>query len=413
LHDFLVCLGRSGDARVMKVAIVHVGYMTRGGEDVCVENEYQALRTELRNVLLINPKNDPSLAAIENAILAPFQNRLMKKVERQITDFHPDVLHVHNVFPTLSPRLFQFAVRQGIRTVLTLHNFRPLCLNGLFLTPKGETCERCTGEHYQQGIIRGCYRDSRLSSALMATHLWKASKEGWYDDVDLFIAPSIFLRNKFIAGGFLSDRIVFQPHFQPNLPHISPISGKGYVLFLGRLSIEKGLRWLIKAFQSPRYGLKLLIAGTGPMENEVRAAVNASIEFKGYVTGEKKDELIQGADLLVIPSVFYENSPMTIVEANGWGVPVLVNDNGGLKNIARPGENGQMYLHNNEESFWKQVRLILDHPEQRQRSQDYARTHFSEKQFLKQRLSLYEGLVANATQARLRIDSQGIYNASV
>jgi len=377
----------------MKLLIVHNRYIHRGGEDVCVDNEIGALRQAGVAIVDFQVQSDASLIRKTQGLSSPFSNQFQKNLLDIMHRERPDILHAHNLFPLLSPRVFAQAKRQSIATVLTLHNFRPLCLNGLFLTPDHEVCERCLPGNYWPGIVRGCYRDSPLQSLWLASHLTLAKWQSWYDQVDQLIAPSEFLKNKFIEAGWSGSRIEVQGHFIPDLTTQTPIPPDPYILYLGRLSEEKGVPWILDVFRDPPMPIKLLIAGQGPLEERVRQGCGPHISYSGYLEGKAKEKALRHALALVMPSECYENFPLAVAEANAWGVPALVCDEGGLKELVRPGVNGERFARRDMPSFWSAVERIIPPNHEvdfRRSAQDYARERFSKDRFLTRRLALYD-----------------------
>src|SRR5438128_465220 len=138
----------------MKILVVHNRYIVPGGEDRCVANEVSALRNRHVEASEFIVENQASFSAAARALMAPFGRGEVANFVRTLRAFRPDIVHAHNLYPILSPRVFEIAHQAGARTVLTLHNYRPLCLNGLFLTPENEICERCAGGDYRPGIQR-------------------------------------------------------------------------------------------------------------------------------------------------------------------------------------------------------------------------------------------------------------------
>lgn len=379
--------------RKKSILILHNGYLHSGGEDSCVDNEISAL-SEISDFQIsqLRTKTIGTWQDMANAVFSPLGLGLESILEKQLRIDKPDILHVHNLYPQFSPRMFKIAKQIGVKTVLTLHNYRPLCLNGLCLTPKKEVCERCAGGNFWHGIIRGCYRGSRLQSSGLATHLHLSQREGWYDFVDCFIAPSEFLRRKYSHYNYPAERIVVQGHFLPHMPIEDPFPPEPYLLYLGRLSEEKGVPWLLDVFSQPLYPIQLKIAGKGPLEKDVSEKVSSSIDYIGYIEGDVKEQWIRRATALVLPSDCYENFPMIVGEANAWGVPVIVANHGAMPEMIVPGLNGESYNPHDQASFWDTVNRLLQRNtmEHRKRCQEYARETFSKKKFQDRRILLYK-----------------------
>ncbi len=379
----------------MKVLVAHNAYIHRGGEDLCVERETAALQEAGIDVSVYQPLNQSRASSYIAAMQAPLGGGDEEQLENILKQNRPDILHAHNLFPLLSPRIFRVAGELGTKTVLTLHNFRPLCLNGLFMTPDLETCERCANGSYFPGIQRGCYRGSTLQSAGLAAHLW--SQRDAYKQVNRFIAPSAFLRNKFVHYGFDQNKIKVQGHFLPEMPMTPPSDPDPYILYLGRLSDEKGVRWLLSTFAAGKNPLRLKIAGSGPLEKEVlQASQQGTLDFLGYLTGTEKTAILRKAAAVVIPSECYENFPLVVPEANAWGVPVVAADHGGLHDLIIPGQNGFLYPARDTASFWQAIESVARTSSARDlriKTQLYAKTTYAKDLFLKQRLKIYLDLL--------------------
>jgi len=379
---------------VLNLFIVHNAYIHPGGEDVCVKREIDALSEAGCAVRSFIPRNVSGIQTALDAGGAPWGLAQEARIESILKSDPPDILHVHNLFPALSPRLFLEAKRKGIKTVLTLHNFRPLCLNGLFLTPAGEVCRRCAGGNFMPGVLRGCYRGSRIQSSGLATHLLISRAQDWYDAVDQYIAPSRFLKDQFVQNGFPENRIQVQGHFDPGSFPSQPAAAEPYALYLGRLSPEKGILWLMDAFDRPGIpNVKLVIAGSGPLEDKIRSRASKAVAFKGFTGGADKDSLLRRASVLVMASECFENFPLVVMEANRFGVPVLVPGEGGMAELIRPGVNGELYTRHDFDSFNSGLgRIRAGAMGQREQTLRYAEERFSKPGWVKQRLHQYESL---------------------
>lgn len=378
------------------IAIVHNAYRHKGGEDSVVENEVQALQRAGCRVDTFRPETPRGPKALLSSVAAPFGKGVQGDLERWLANSGAQILHVHNLYPLLSAKVFAVAQRLQMKTVQTFHNFRPLCLNGLFLTPQGEICERCpTQSSYHPGIVRGCYRESRLQSAALAGVLVGAKRNRWYDAVDRFIAPSQFLRDRYVHYGWSESKIEVQPHFLPEFSSAPQDTPENYVVYLGRLSEEKGVRWLVETFMKAQPEIPLCLAGDGPLRAWVERRTSERIRYLGRVVGQTKQDLLRRAAALVLPSECYENFPMAVIEANAEGTPALVASLGGMKELAHKGSN-MSYLPRSMDSFVSSLRAL--HPRQqslasRQNRASVTRAQFSRDQFLTHRLKLYRDLI--------------------
>jgi len=267
------------------------------------------------------------------------------------------------------------------------------------MTPKGEVCERCAPGNPVHGVVRSCYRSSFIQSAGIATHLTLASVRHWYEDVDLFIAPSQFLKAKYVSYGFPEKKITVQGHFVADWPKEPVGTAQNDVLYLGRLADEKGLRWLIDLFTRSTSSGLLNIAGDGPLRAWIEGLRHPRIHYLGYLKDEAKAKIFQTSLALVLASRCYESFAMVVAEANSYGVPAIVPNHGAMAESVVPGKNGEHYLADNSESFWHAlngVRERFSKPGSRETLKKWAHDRFSIETFVKTRIPLYQNVVSSA-----------------
>ena len=272
------------------------------------------------------------LFRVGRALLASAWNRHNYRLLRAaIRRLRPDVVHVHNVWFALSPSVLGAAHDEGVPTVMTLHNFRLLCVGGTLLRD-GTPCEQCVGRPPWPGVAHGCYRDSPIQSALLARMLQHNRRRGtWVRDVDAFVALTEFCRRKFVQGGLPARRIVVKPNFLPD-PGAATLGGSGAV-FVGRLSVEKGPHTLVEAWrQLPE--VPLTVVGDGPMRNTLERRVkregSGAVRFAGERDRKNCFQSIREGAVLVMPSVWYEGFPRTLVESFALGRAVIASRLGSL-----------------------------------------------------------------------------------
>jgi glycosyltransferase involved in cell wall biosynthesis len=261
-----------------------------------------------------------------------WSRRAAAHVRQRAAEFRPDVIHAHNLYPMLSPSVLRGA---GAPVVVTLHNYRLLCLPATFLRD-ATTCEDCLGKTPWRGVVHRCYRDSAAGSAALATSLAVHRGLGTFERVGAFLAVSDFVRAKHIEAGFPAERIRVKPNFVTPLPRRT---GAGdYFLFLGRLSPEKGLDRLVSVWRD--VPARLVVVGDGPERGRLEAAASGAVEFHGAVAPEQVPGYLENARALVLPSICYEGAPRTVVEAFAAGVPVIANRKGALPTIVEEGDTG-------------------------------------------------------------------------
>jgi glycosyltransferase involved in cell wall biosynthesis len=261
-----------------------------------------------------------------------------------VLDAAPDVAHVHNTWFTLSPSVIAALHRANVPVVMTLHNYRMVCVNALVFRD-GHPCTDCVGRSPLPGVRHRCYRDSALQSAVAAATLsFNRARRTWVSSVDRFIAPSRGLRDTLVAGGLPADRFIIRPHAVADAgPRTRPPSSSSTVLCVGRVSSEKGVDVLLDAWARARpTGLELLVVGDGPMRAELERRAIGGVRFTGWRSHEEVRELMLGARALVFPSVCFEVFPMTLVEAMSSGLPVIASAHGGSAEIV--GQVGTEWL---------------------------------------------------------------------
>lgn len=348
-----------------RVLLVHNAYQHRGGEDAVVEAETALLRAHGHAVEVYIRSNDDvdGLSPLSLARQTLWSGRTARELAQLIGRFRPDVVHAHNTLPLISPSLYWAAARAGVPVVQTLHNFRLMCLNALFLR-EGRVCEDCTGRLPWRGVARGCYRDSRAASAALAGMLTLHRGLGTYrHKVARYIALNEFCRGKFIEGGLPAQRVVVKPNFVDwaDGPALGQEGARQGLLFVGRLSVEKGVSTLAEAMRRcPDACLR--VAGEGPQAGLLDGA--AGVTRLGSLPGEAVRQEMRRARALVVPSIWYENFPRTIVEAFACGLPVIASRIGALAEIVRDGQTGLLFEPGDAGDLADKMAWAQAHPQQ-------------------------------------------------
>jgi glycosyltransferase involved in cell wall biosynthesis len=352
----------------MKILAVHNRYQQAGGEDSVFRNEIELLRSGGHDVAVLEENNDrikgtaAQIAAAAHAVWSRYGQRRMAEA---IIRVRPDVVHVHNFFPTLSPAIFWTCGEHRVPAVWTLHNFRVACANGL-LFRDGQVCEKCLGASPLPAIRHGCYRGSRAASAAVAAMIATHRTIGtWRYKVDRFIALTDFARDKVIAAGLPADRVVVKPNFVP-APEGAPLDARqraGF-LFVGRLSPEKGVRMLVEAWRGD--GDLLTIVGDGPDAQQLRKIAPGNVRFTGHLEKGALSRLMARSLAIIVPSLWYETFGMTAVEAMANGTPVIAARIGGPASFVEEGISGSLFEPGNRQSL---IEVVRNWPREGQRLQ--------------------------------------------
>ncbi|MHB1411848.1 MAG: glycosyltransferase family 4 protein [Thermoleophilia bacterium] len=259
---------------------------------------------------------------------------------------HPDVAHCHNIYHHLSPSILPPLQKRGIGIVMTLHDYKLMC-PALRFYNGGGVCERCRPLHYGSCFSGKCVKGSRAASLLCAVEMfYHDATKAYTGRIDRFIAPSRFMADKLLERDVPPGKVVVIPNFIDTASWQPGEGERDYVLFAGRMSLEKGVETLIRAMAKlPDIPLK--IAGTGMLEREYRTITHElgarNIEFLGFRSEEEIRRLTQGARFTAVPSEWYENAPMTILESFACGTPVVGARIGGIPELVREGQTGMLF----------------------------------------------------------------------
>lgn len=349
----------------MHILLVHNEYIHKGGEDVVLSNETALLQAHGHRVTVATVSNrsiDGAWAQLKTAVYAansPFGAAWMRQ---QLAATKPDVVHVHNFFPLLSPSIYRVCNDAAVPVVQTLHNYRTICANAM-LTRNDGPCELCVSGSPYQGVRYRCYRQSAVATLPLARMIAKNRAAGtWQNRVDRFIALTGFARSRFLAAGFPADKVVAKPNFVADPgPSVAPNDG-GAALFVGRLAAEKGIETMMRAWET--LDVPLVVAGDGPMRPLVDGAASPQVTALGWKTGAEIAQEMRRARFLVMPSTWYEGFPMTLVEAFALGRPVLVSRLGSMAEVVEDGVNG-LHVNPGDPADWaEKVRWAHAHPDE-------------------------------------------------
>jgi glycosyltransferase involved in cell wall biosynthesis len=354
----------------MKIVLVHNFYRQAGGEDAAFEQERRLLECAGHDVIVYRRSNQEmeglsilgQISLIKRCVWADDTQR---EFARLLARENPDLVHVHNTLVVISPSVYGACRDRGVPVVQTLHNFRLMCPAATFYRD-GKVCEECVEHSLWRGVYHGCYRDSRPTTAAVALMLaYHRRVRTWNELVDCYIALTEFSRNKFIAAGLPADKIVVKPNFLDPDPGERAQPGQ-YALFVGRLSPEKGVSTLLQAWEEFPEHYALHIVGDGPdradLEAQARQRHLAGITFRGHLSHAETIAEMKGAQFLIMPSVCYENFPMTFAESFACGTPVICSRLGGMEEIVADHRTGLHFTAGDAENLAQKLRWALTHP---------------------------------------------------
>jgi glycosyltransferase involved in cell wall biosynthesis len=354
----------SGDLP-QRILFVHADYRQRGGEEAVVEAESALLRSnghvveELRFDNAAWAISGGPVARLRLGLETVWSSRARRRIRRTADGFRPDLVHVHNTFPSASPAIYS-ALPKDVPVVQTLHNYRLVCPAGT-LFRAGGPCTDCLGRAVPwPGIKHACYRDSMSQSAVVATMLATHRLLRTWSRVDAFVALNPRMRDLMISGGLPGDRIRTVPNFLEPDPGAGTGARAGF-LYVGRLTEEKGIRTLLEAARA-RPGL-VRVAGDGPLASvAVEAAARGMIEYLGHREPATLIEDIRSATALVVPSIWFEPFGMVILEAFAAGTPVIASRIGAIPDIVDDGETGLLVDPGDAEALAWAMGWAVDNP---------------------------------------------------
>ena len=390
---------------MLRILLVHNYYQQPGGEDQVFTAEADMLESRGHRVIRYVERN--SRIANRNAVSAAVDAVWSSKSVRSFSDLlhrhKPDLVHFHNTFPLISPAAYYAVQRNDVPVVQTLHNFRLLC-PGATLFREGRPCEECIEKKsLRPAIVHACYRASRPATAAVATMLTVHRAIGtWRRKVDLYIALSEFARRKFIEGGLPASRVVVKPNF------VSPDPGVGdgsrqYALFVGRLSVEKGIAVLASAWRELSQ-IPLIVAGDGPLSG---MEWPCGATWIGRQPREKILALMREAYVLIFPSECYETGPLTVLEAFACGLQVIASNLGSIAERVTHQRTGLLFNPGDAADLARKVRWAFEHPDAVEGMRAAARREFEEKYTAETNYKMLIGIYEEAIErARKRHNAQ-------
>jgi glycosyltransferase involved in cell wall biosynthesis len=394
----------------LRIVVVHNRYRSAqpSGENLVVEQEADLLRAAGHEVVPYLRSSDeiagfslPRRTLVPGRVVWSPEDR--GRLARLLGEVRPDVVHLHNTFPLISPSVIEACRGRGVPVVATLHNFRLMCANAQLLRD-GRPCDLCVGHIPWRGVAHRCYRGSAGASIPVAVGIQvHRSRQTWTRGVTIFIALTEFVRQQYLAGGFPGDRIRIKPNFVPR-PRRGRAGAGSYFLYLGRLSAEKGVDVLLDAWD-PELG-RLLVVGDGPARAELEARAGRhgdSVEFLGTQPRERCMELLTDARALVIASRVHETFGLVAVEACAHGVPAVAPASPAFPELIRDGQTGLLFSPGDPEDLRRRLRQLLD-PDRSMRMGVRARQRY-EADYTPERnlatlLAIYREAIARPTPAR-------------
>ena len=366
----------------MKILQLHNLYIYKGGEDTVVELEKNLLTEHGHSVFQLKRENKGEIKNFVDKFSVAknlsYSNYSKELVDKEIKKFRPNVVHVHNFFPLWTASIFDACIDNNIPTVLTLHNYRTICANGLFFR-KNKVCEKCLNHSSYYSVLYGCYQNSRFKSIPVAKMITNNQKKNvWKTKINRFIVFTNFAKNKYIQANFPKSKIRVKPNYNPTQILSTKINEelKKNCIYVGRISEEKGITTLLKAWKNINFPLKIF--GDGPLKHLVQKN-QSNITFLGHQPKNIIIEEMKFAKFLIFPSECYEGFPMTILESFASSLLVLASNIGSVGEIVKDKHNGILFEPGSITDLGEKINWILTNPEECKKIKQNALNEFSLK----------------------------------
>lgn len=365
----------------MKILQVNKFFYLKGGSEAYLFSLIDGLKKSGRNVAefaMHDPKNHQSdwsdfftspvdydttnlWKKIQFAGRIIYSVEARNKIGRLLDKFRPDIVHLHIFQHQLSPSIIPEIKKRNIPIVYTAHDLKSVCPNYKMLS-HDRVCEKCKGQKYYNCLINKCVKNASLKSLInvieMYFHLWSS----YYELIDIIITPSNFYRKKLIEFRFSEKKVIHIPNFVDKNLFSPSYTHDGYFIYLGRLSEEKGILTLLDAMKLVPNG-KLVIIGTGPLEDKIRSKISSSglsnIELVGFQSGEPLKRYIANAMFSIMPSEWYENGPISLLENFACGKPVIGADIGGIPEHISHGRDGLIFKSKDHVDLADKINALL------------------------------------------------------
>ena len=357
----------------MHVLVVHNRYASAqpSGENKVVDQEVALLRGAGHRVEVFERRSDDIaarslLGKVAVPLLVPWNPAVRAELAARLRTERPDVVHVHNVFPLLSPAVLAACADAGVPAVATLHNYTQVCPPGT-LQRDGRPCTECVGSTVPLPAVRhGCYRNSRLATVPLAVSM-SANRRRWWSGVERFFCISAAQRDVLVGAGMPAERLAVKHNFVPDPDDRREGDGE-HLLYLGRLAEAKGVRLLMAAWDEIAagggVGVPLVIAGTGPLEAAVTAwaAGRDDVRCVGLLDPAESQKAVARSVAVVAPSTWLEAFGLVVVEAMAAGVPVVAAGHGAFVELVEDGVTGLLHRPGEAASLASCIRRIAAEP---------------------------------------------------
>ena len=404
----------------MKICLVNKFHYIKGGSETYYFGLGELLKKRGHEVIYFSMKDEKNVPCAQekyfvdnvdfNGKMSPaklaktsvkmlYSLEAKKKFEQLILDERPDIIHLNIFQSQLTGSIVEVAKKYDLPIVYTAHDLKSVCPNYMMLN-HGHVCERCLHGNYLYCFRSGCMKNSKAKSLLATMESMVYRQRGIYKKIDLVITPSGLYKKKLSESGVFDCDIIHIPNFLPEGTVYKNVrNGGDYFLYFGRLSIEKGILVLIKAYAKAKVQKPLYLVGTGPEEEKIRAFIQehnleSKIKMLGFKSGDELKQLVQNALCVCLLSTWYENGPYTIMEAQAAGRPALVSNIGGMPEMVIDTVNGRVA----KQTGTKALAKLLEYCENKEDWDydgivEYAANKYNAAAYVDRLIELYSSLI--------------------
>lgn len=380
----------------MKILIIHNKYLQHGGEDTVFNEEFNMLSKNGHSVRKLEVSNESiNISSIFSKMIffckVLWNKQSNKIIEHEIREYQPDIVHVHNTFPLLSPSIYWKIKKMGIPIIQTVHNFRIGCSNGLLLR-NNKPCELCINGSKINAVKNKCYKDSYLMTTNVVMMQKLHSIIGTFKrKIDRYIVLTKFTEEFLLKMNIDKNKISIKPNFVSETQFhnvAAPFSNdfnkykSNSFVFVGRISSEKGIEFLLKNFSEiNQKNINLIIIGDGPLKSNLENRFKADTRIQWLGKLEKKEilDIVSNCVALILPSNFYETFGMTIIEAFSVGTPVIATNHGSLPYVVENHNDGLLFEFSNGKDLKEKIILLSENKQLRKNLSKNAINNFKKK----------------------------------
>lgn len=360
------------------------------------------IKTECKEYFVEN--SDMNSKNIFKALDVIYSRKNKKAMEKALDDFKPDIVHLNNFQRQLSASIIKPIKKRNIPIVFTAHDLQAICPAIVMLDSKRQICEKCLNGKYVNCAKNKCIKNSGLKSILGAVEAkYYKFKKIYIKKIDKIITPSEFYKLKLIQDGIPENNIEAIHNFIDMDNYNVEVEDDGYAFYFGRLIKEKGIFTLLEAFKSLK-DKKLLIAGDGPDLEKIKEYLNKNnmqenVKLLGYIDSDKVKEYVRKSRFIIVPSIWYENCPYSVLETLAIGKPIIGSNLGGIPELVKNNESGLIYTYNKPKELQEKMRVLFENKELAdelgKNAKQIAKKEYSKESYYNKIINIYEGAVKN------------------